>query len=67
MSRSLTYGWNVELLVDDDGHLNVYIENDHDSTINEVWTGQGDGQQGEQMALRFTTPTIEMQTGDCQP
>jgi len=62
----LLYGWSVELLVDDDGHLNVYIENDNDSTVNEVWTGQGDGQD-EQMALRFTTPTIEMQTGDCQP
>lgn len=51
-------GWNVNAIVDDDGHLNVYITNDYDSNIIEIETGQGDG-QNEQMAVRFTTPKIE--------
>ena len=51
-------GWKVELLVDDDGHLNVYIENVFSDLIEEIETGQGNG-IGEQKALRFTTTDIE--------
>jgi len=104
-------GWTVTALVDDDYHLNVYVEAeyeqlqvvdvsergpmpkvrkgtlermvlpaawvvrilaDHDDpdavliqainmdckTIHQIDTGQGDG-DGEQLAMRFTTPKIE--------
>lgn len=53
-------GWVVTLLVDDDGHLNVYITNDFcDEDIMEIESGQGDGTVGDQLALRFTTTEIE--------
>jgi hypothetical protein len=56
----LSNGWNVCAIVDDDGHLNVYIANSEGtSDIIEIETGQGDGENGEQYALRFTTEDIE--------
>lgn len=51
--------WNVQAIVDDDGHLNVYITNDKSGEIEQIETGQGDGIDGEQLAQRFTTPEIE--------
>jgi hypothetical protein len=50
--------WRISILVDDDHHLNVYIDNEDSDTISTIETGQGDG-VGEQLALRFTTPEIE--------
>lgn len=58
MKKKLDYGWTIHTVVDSDGHLNLYIENDDASKIIEVETGQGDGDH-EQMALRFTTQQIE--------
>lgn len=49
--------WSGEILVDDDGHLNIYIDN-QGSDIIEIETGQGNG-KNEQFALRFTTAKIE--------
>ena len=51
--------WDVEVLVDDDGHLNIYITNADNSTIFDVGSGQGDGMDGDQLALRLTTDYIE--------
>lgn len=52
-------GWDVEVIVDDDGHLNIYIERKEDkSKIYEIETGQGDG-NGEQLAIRITTDQLE--------
>jgi len=51
--------WKIEVITDDDNHLNIYIENmDESNTVLEIDTGQGSG-RGEQLALRFTTPEIE--------
>ena len=50
--------WNVKAVVDSDGHLNLYITNTESRLVNEIETGQGDG-DGEPFALRFTTPLIE--------
>ena len=50
--------FEVGILEDDDGHLNVYIESNDGSDIREIDTGQGGG-VGEQLALRFTNKTIE--------
>ena len=50
--------WNVKAMVDSDGHLNLYITNTESRLVNEIETGQGDG-DGEPFALRFTTPLIE--------
>ncbi len=57
----LENGWEIVACVDSDGQLNVYVENKttDDETIREVETEQGDGTQGEQLALRFTTNRIE--------
>jgi hypothetical protein len=51
--------WDVTLIVDEDGHLNVYVLNNNSEEVTEIETGQGDGVDGEQLALRFTTPKIE--------
>ena len=51
-------GWQVEVLVDEDGHLNLYVTNRDCVNVDEVDTGQGDG-RGEQYALRCTTSAIE--------
>lgn len=51
----------MECIVDDDGHLNVYIERDDlTESVVEIESGQGDG-IGEQLALRFTTREIEQE------
>ena len=54
----LKNGWNVGVLVDDDGHLNIYITCQDGSDIKAIDTGQGDG-HGEQLAYRLTTDRIE--------
>lgn len=58
MNIELEKGWSVGLVVDDDGHLNVYVDHDDGSEIVEIDTGQGDG-DGEQYATRFTTEATE--------
>jgi hypothetical protein len=58
MKAKLDYGWDIQTVVDPDGHLNVYITNEDNSRVFEIETGQGGG-DGEQMALRFTTQQIE--------
>jgi len=50
--------WNIKAAVDSDGHLNLYITNTESRIVNEIATAQGDG-DGEQFAIRFTTPLIE--------
>lgn len=57
--QQLPNGWLVDLLVDDDGHLNVFVKNKDGTTVNEVETGQGDGKNGEPLAFRATTERIE--------
>jgi hypothetical protein len=49
----LSNGWNVDCCVDDDGDLNIYVTNDYTKNINEIDTGQGDGLDGEQLAIRL--------------
>ena len=51
-------GWTVNVLIDDDNHLNIYIENEDGTNINQIETGQGDGDDGDQLATRFTTDKI---------
>lgn len=51
--------WEVDIIEDTDGHLNIYIENIRKSDIIQIDTGQGDGINGEQLALRFTTKELE--------
>jgi len=63
MNKKLDFGWNIHTIVDEDGHLNVYITNDDNSDILEIDTGQGNG-KGEQLALRFTTLQIEEDYAD---
>lgn len=53
-------GWHLSAIVDDDGHLNVYVTHDSGETIREIETGQGDGEFGEQLAFRMTTDGIEL-------
>lgn len=50
--------WHVQVVVDTDGHLNICIENEDGTEIEEVETTQGDG-DGEPLALRFTTRGLE--------
>jgi len=59
-------GWVLSWLVDDDGHLNLYITNTDGSPIHEIETGQGDGEAGGQLALRFTTEQIESMDLFCE-
>lgn len=54
-----TKNWKVTIIEDDDKHLNIYIEANNVTDIHEIETGQGDGKEGEQLALRFTTDKIE--------
>jgi hypothetical protein len=56
---NLISGWEVNVHVDTDGHLNIYINNSDKSDIVECDTGQGDGIDGDQLALRFSTANIE--------
>ena len=58
-NMSLIFGWDVNIQVDSDGHLNIYITNKDKTDIVECDTGQGDGCDGEQLALRFSTNRIE--------
>lgn len=51
--------WEISILEDDDGHLNIYVQNLKSNTVINTDTGQGDGTSGEQYAIRFTTPEIE--------
>jgi hypothetical protein len=60
-------GWRVKVLEDDDNHLNIYIENEDETTIHDIDTGQGDGTEGEQLALRFTTDDIERAYREGEP
>lgn len=57
--------WEVYGVVDGDGHLNIYISGDG-TTIEEVETGQGDGLNGRQLALRFTTHGIEQRWAESE-
>lgn len=61
--QQLLNGWLVDLLVDDDGHLNIFVKNEDGTTITEVETGQGDGENGEPLAFRVTTGRIEREAG----
>ena len=56
--------WKVSGIVDNDGHLNLYIISGDGSDIYEIETTQGDGKDGEQLALRFTTEKIEQEAND---
>ena len=51
--------WKVAHIVDEDNHLNVYITKGNKDNIIQITTGQGDGDDGEQYALRLTTTNIE--------
>jgi hypothetical protein len=60
----LENGWTVDPVIDDDGHLNIYINNNDMTDISDVESGQGDGTNGEQLALRFTTARIERECNE---
>jgi hypothetical protein len=51
-------GWEVSLLVDDDGHLNIFVESQH-GDMEEIETGQGNGLDGEQLAFRVASIALE--------
>ena len=51
--------WKVAHIVDEDNHLNIYVTKGNKDNIIPIETGQGDGEDGEQYALRFTTTNIE--------
>jgi hypothetical protein len=51
--------WEVQLIVDTDGHLNAYVKHSDGSEISEIESGEGDGINGEALAVRFTTASIE--------
>ena len=51
-----TANWDVKWLVDDDGHLNVFVINHDGSDTIELETGQD---TSNQTAYRFTTEKIE--------
>ena len=54
---NMTIGaYNVEMLVDEDGHLNIYVESVDGSALSEVDTSQD---TKDQYAIRFTTEAIE--------
>ena len=50
-------GWKVDLRVDEDNHLSVYIENEDGSEVHECQSDQGDEKV---WAERFTTEQIEL-------
>jgi hypothetical protein len=52
--------WRITIIEDDDKHLNIYITTVDEQDVIQIYTGQGDG-IGEQLALRFTTPQIELE------
>lgn len=54
-SVTLKNGWKVVAEVDDDGDLNVYIENGLSNTVLKVESGRDDGND-ERVALRFSIP-----------
>lgn len=62
----LENGWKIVSCVDSDGQLNIYVENKttDGETIYEVETEQGEGTEGEQYALRFTTSRMEKEYQD---
>lgn len=51
-------GWNVHILVDADGHLNIFVLNKHCDTVHQVDADMGDGER-EALGMRFTTNKIE--------
>lgn len=60
----LTQGWIVRFLVDDDIHLNIWIENRHSLPIRrrEIDIGR-DGEDGvEGLVYKFTTQKIEKES-----
>lgn len=52
-------GWTVEALVDDDGHLNIWVKHADGTTIHDTDADLGDGVDGEDLGFRFTTSGIE--------
>lgn len=52
-------GWKAEAEVDDDGCLNIYVTNSDGTDIFDADTEHGDGTNGEQYAMRFSTLAIE--------
>jgi len=55
--------YNIDLLVDDDGHLNVWIESADGSALLDVDTSQDNH---DQRAMRFSTESIEKQFKEAQ-
>lgn len=53
-------GWTVKALVDDYGHLNLFIDNCLDCSDKiEIETGRGDGKDGRELEIKITTEDIE--------
>ena len=48
----LDLGWEVTILIDADGYLNVSVKNTEDDTVETICTAQ-------ENTSRYTTPTIE--------
>lgn len=51
----LPHGWYVEMLVDEDKHLNIFIVNSDNTEVVEVLIQQGH----DEFSLRLTTKGIE--------
>ncbi len=48
--------YQIHLVLDEDGHLNIYVESLDDSSVVEIETGQN---TDKQLAYRFSTEKIE--------
>lgn len=59
MNKTKVYlnGWEIECNVDEDGHLNLYINNDDKSQIEECDVDISRNE--EEWSFRFTTENIE--------
>lgn len=51
--------WKVVISVDDDGMLGLFIKNIDESDIIDTDADLGNGKDGEELGIRFTTEDIE--------
>jgi len=59
LELQLSFGWHVRGTIDEDNHLRIYIHNNDGSDILPIDDADGNGRDGEELELRFTTAAIE--------